>query len=70
MKEETKKWVAAGSILQKDAFAKVLCPVCGIGTLNVKDELVPNHPNKIDRYLICPNCGSWNVITIILPDIE
>jgi hypothetical protein len=64
MTEITKKWINAGKILEKDKNAIVKCPVCEIGYLQVKDEKINNYPGKIDRYLICSNCGEWNVITM------
>lgn len=67
MKPETKKWIDAGYILQNDPNAKVPCPECGVGILIVKDEPIGTSGNRIDRYLICNNCGKWNVITIELP---
>lgn len=70
MKPETKKWIEAGKLLQYDPKAIVQCPECGIGTLQVKDEPIGNSSNRIDRYLICNNCGKWNVITMQLPPKE
>lgn len=68
MKPETKKWLDAGFILQNDPNAKVSCPECGVGILIVKDEPIGTSGNRIDRYLICNNCGKWNVITMELPE--
>lgn len=67
MKPETKKWLDAGFILQKNPSAIVKCPECEAGTLIVKDELLSSVENRIDRYLICDNCGKWNVITMQIP---
>jgi hypothetical protein len=68
MKEETRKWIAAGSVLGKDANAAVRCPVCEAGMLQVKDEPITGRPGTTDRYLICPYCGSWNVLTLTAAD--
>ena len=57
----TSKWLDAAQILGKDKNAKVQCPSCGIGILIVRDEEFDE--TQIDRYLICNNCGKWNVIT-------
>jgi uncharacterized protein YbaR (Trm112 family) len=64
MEKETKQWIDAGLILQRDPLAIVACPSCENGKLIVKDEAIKG-TNKIDRYLICDNCGKWNVITIV-----
>jgi len=65
MNETTRKWIEAGRILQTDTKAIVACPECSIGTLIIKDEPVADGNNQtIDRYLICNNCGKWNVITM------
>ena len=60
----TKKWIEAAKLLEKDSTKIVKCPVCDKGILIVKDEEIPNHPDKFDRYLICNNCGNSNVITM------
>jgi uncharacterized Zn finger protein len=70
MTPESKKWFDAGYILQKDPTVVVKCPKCNIGALEVKDEPINSGDNRIDRYLICNNCGAWNVITMQLPKPE
>jgi formate dehydrogenase maturation protein FdhE len=73
MNNINKGWIDAAKILSENPSAKVLCPVCKIGELNVKDEIVISE-KKIDRYLICNTCGKWNVLTIAAsahgPDIN
>lgn len=56
-------WVAAGTELARDPQAKVACPRCGGGPLNVRDALWPDG-SKLDRYLQCPQCGATNVMTL------
>lgn len=67
MNEISYKWLEAAKVLGKDANQKIIFPECGISHLIVKDELIPNW-NKIDRYLICDNCGKWNVMTMSIPE--
>ena len=67
MRPETIKWIEAGRILQSNPTANVQCPECGIGSLIVKDEWINELENRLDRYLICDNCGKWNVITMQPP---
>ena len=57
------KWIEAAKALIQDKTAKVECPDCMNGVLSIKDEVIKEW-NKIDRYLICNNCGKWNVITM------
>jgi hypothetical protein len=66
MKEQTKNWIDAARILMEEPQLKVPCPECGRGRLVVKDEIIPRREKMIDRYLICDNCGRWNVITMEL----
>ena len=66
MSEVSDKWLEAVKILSKDLTAKIKCPECNKGILIVKDEEIIEW-NKIDRYLICDNCGKWNVITMNNP---
>ena len=66
-KEWFKSWRDAANILEKDTSAKVKCPECGIGYLQVKDELIKGC-DKLDRYMICDNCGRWNVMTMVVPE--
>lgn len=67
MKESSKRWIEAAKILGKDATAKVKCPECDIGYLKVKDEVVEKY-GKLDRYMICDNCGRYNVMTMEIPE--
>ncbi len=62
-----KKWRDAANILAKNSKAEVVCPECGIGHLKVKDEVVEKY-GKLDRYMICDNCGRWNVMTMEIPE--
>jgi len=63
MDSKTKKWIELGIVLEKNPNAIVTCPNCGIGNIEVVDQIITGS-NKIDRYLICNNCKSWNVITM------
>lgn len=62
-------WIDAGMAIEKDKTAKVLCPECKTGFLQVKDEPIPSW-KKIDRYMICDHCGRHNVMTGNFPDSE
>lgn len=64
MKTQTSKWIEAAKILIEDSNHKILCPECQRGYLVIKDEPIPSSDEMIDRYLICDNCGKWNVITM------
>jgi hypothetical protein len=66
MNEVSKRWLEAAKVLSKDVTAKISCPECSKGVLLVKDEEIDDW-NKIDRYLICNNCGRWEVITMNRP---
>lgn len=61
-----KYWIEAGKILELHPLEKIKCPDCRIGTLIVKDELIEDW-SKLDRYMICDNCGNWNVMTMEIP---
>ncbi len=63
MHSRSKKWIEAARALTQDKTARVECPECMNGFLFIKDEEIKEW-NKIDRYLICSNCGSWNVLTM------
>lgn len=62
MSDKKTKWVEAGKLLSRDKNLLIECPECGNGILIVKDEKIEKK-NFFDRYLICNNCGKWNVIT-------
>lgn len=65
MNEITQKWLEAAKILIKDPKVKIICPECNKGTLIIKDEEFSE--TQIDRYMICDNCGRWEVITVGKP---
>jgi len=69
MEEKTKKWIEAAKILGINPAAEVVCPECGVGKLLCKDEPIEIW-GKIDRYLVCDNCGKWNVMTMDKPAID
>jgi len=56
-------WSKAAIILGHDPDAVVLCPECEIGYLKCKDEVFKSK-DKVDRYMICNNCGRCNVLTM------
>jgi Zn finger protein HypA/HybF involved in hydrogenase expression len=61
MKEATKRWITAGTLLASDPDAKVRCPECEREDLVVMDVPIEGS-NELDRYMSCPNCRSWNVM--------
>lgn len=63
MTELSKKWIEIGKLLIKDSSLKLKCPVCEVGFIEVVDQSFTNNDTN-DRYLICGNCKSWNVITM------
>lgn len=64
--EYARLWIEAAKILGANPQAKVTCPSCAIGILNVKDESFGE--DKIDRYMFCDSCGKSNVMTMQKPD--
>lgn len=62
--QNRRKWLDAAKILGEDLSKKVPCPNCNVGYLYIKDVVV-KEDSKCHRYLICPNCNSYNVITFI-----
>jgi len=67
MKEKWKKWIDAFEKVHIDPDVKVICPECDMGQLILKKEPAPEY-KKIDWYLICDNCGKWNVSTASLSE--
>lgn len=63
-----KIWVQTiKTLIVDDFYAKVECPNCKVGILNVKD--VPTkQSNVIDRYVQCNNCGITETFTMPTPD--
>lgn len=59
---EIRAWINAGITLRENPKATVVCPNCNKGHLKVTDVPVEG-TDKVDRYMICDNCGSYNVIT-------
>lgn len=66
-KEKIKKWIDAVKVLESNPLAQVRCPECGVGYLKIKDEVAEKY-GKLDRYMICDNCGRWNVMTMEIPE--
>jgi len=70
MDSKARKWIAAANVLRENTSAIVICPECNVGHLHVKDELIPNWDSKIDRFMICDNCGKYNILTMENPHQE
>jgi hypothetical protein len=65
--EESKKWIEAAKQFITNPNVIIKCPECNNGTLKINDA--PMEPwNKIDRYVICDNCGKYNIITMSKPN--
>lgn len=62
MTEVRQKWIQAGVLLAKERNARVECPTCGIGILEVSDQSHPDELGVVDRYLTCPSCGAREVL--------
>jgi ssDNA-binding Zn-finger/Zn-ribbon topoisomerase 1 len=58
MKDETKRWVEAGTTLGKHPGVPVKCPVCQQGNLEVQDQMLGG--GKFERHMRCPRCGAYN----------
>ena len=67
MKQETEKWIKAGSILAVDPKEKVLCPVCQKENLEVEDIRSDTNPDMLERYLFCSACGAKNILRLRRP---
>ncbi len=63
LSNKSKLWVEAAKQLTINPQLLLKCPECKIGNLQIKDEPIELW-NKIDRFLICDNCGKYNVITM------
>ena len=59
--EKTKKWIDAAGKLTKDATAKVPCPVCADGKLEVSDSPFPSGVG-VERHMRCNRCGAYNAV--------
>jgi hypothetical protein len=62
-----RKWVEAAKVLAVDPSAVVRCPERDDGVLVVHDEVFPNNPNMMERYLVCQTCGARNIIRMRVP---
>jgi transposase-like protein len=61
---ESQKWLKAGIALGNDPKALVVCPACGEANLEVIDA---HAGGRLDRYIHCPNCKKYNVLTNVAP---
>jgi hypothetical protein len=61
--ENIDAWKDAVKQFHFNPNAQVFCPECKKSYLKIKDEIWPDG-SKMDRYLYCEECKSWNVATI------
>lgn len=59
--EQTKRWIQAAKILAEDPETEVACPNCG-GKIETRDVPWSGDPSQFERYLVCPYCGTVEVI--------
>jgi ribosomal protein S27AE len=50
-----------------DFYAKVECPNCGVGVVDMKDEKT-THQHVIDRFVHCSKCGITETFTMSTPE--
>ncbi len=62
MKDETRRWVEAGTVLAKDPKVIVMCPVCQKAPLEVLDQELGD--KKAERHMRCPLCGAYNCMLL------
>ena len=62
MGDVKQSWIKAANTLRENVNARVVCPECNKGRLVVKDELIIDWDNKIDRYMICDYCSKYNIL--------
>lgn len=67
MKEESQRWLKAGSLISRDPKSIVKCPKCQKVNLDVEDIRADSNPELIERYMRCSSCGAWNVLRIRRP---
>jgi predicted RNA-binding Zn-ribbon protein involved in translation (DUF1610 family) len=65
--DTSKKWLEAGIVLAKDPNAKVVCPECAEGTLEVQDVRGELDPDVVERIMKCPVCGKFNALRLKRP---
>jgi hypothetical protein len=61
-------WAQAGEALAADPTAKVVCPTCGLGVLQVDDRTIWNE-SRIERWMRCDHCNTANAV-ILSPSDE
>jgi hypothetical protein len=67
MSERLRRWVEAIKILAVDPTVKVLCPENLDEYLDVFDVPFSQDSDLIERYLVCPKCGTYNVARMHRP---
>ena len=63
VKEERQRWLDAGITLGNDPKSIVKCPKCQQANLEVLDVRPESDPEWLDRYMSCPACGAWIVLS-------
>ena len=61
MNDEAKRWLEAGSRLNKDPKARVSCPACRGAALQLSDVL---GASALERVMSCPKCGARNFVLL------
>jgi hypothetical protein len=64
MTPAAKRWIEAAKVLGVDPSVKVRCPQNDDGTLTVRDV---RSGDMLERYLVCDQCGAFNIILIRTP---
>ena len=58
---KSKDWINAAIAIWENPKQEILCPECKKGILQ---KLEVDEKGVCEKYLVCPNCNSRNVITM------
>jgi DNA-directed RNA polymerase subunit RPC12/RpoP len=64
MKEETQRWIKAGTLIANNPECLVKCPECQKEFLEIEDIRADNNPELLERHMKCPSCGARNVLRL------
>jgi hypothetical protein len=66
-RQQMRLWIDAGKTLAQDPTARVVCPSCGLGTLDVHDQVVWKG-ERVERWMRCDYCSVANSLLMTPSD--
>ena len=66
----TRLWIKIGKLVAINPKVKILCPICHLADLEIKDIKNNLNSKELERHIFCNTCGAHNSLRLIQRDMK